>query len=275
VGLSLSLIVPAYRDDTLSRKLETLTTQTLAAPSFEVLVVVLERELAGLKSLQQVWPFVVRPVIIANEDAEGVYIIALKRNRGVLAAVTPLYMFTDDDVLHPPKSLEVFHSYYAAGFRGLATCDLRFEDGTLFRVSRNASVPWNRLNGSLLVIDASTFQNVGAFNEGIRGRGGEDIEYAYRAKQQGILLRRLEGDYAVHVGEPRTDFETGRTCGYQAYTTSQRYAADYAFALGVHPLSLRLKRLAFRLGIGTTSRYAAYEQGYLQGALEAKRETQT
>jgi hypothetical protein len=41
--LVLSLMIPAYRDSTLQRKLETLTQQTLAASSFEVLVVVLER----------------------------------------------------------------------------------------------------------------------------------------------------------------------------------------------------------------------------------------
>jgi Glycosyltransferase like family 2 len=273
----LSLIVPGYRDDSLKRKLDSLTQQSFS--NFEVLVVVLERERERLGSLEQPWPFQLRFVVIPDEAAEGKYFISLKRNWGVKAAASGLYMFTDDDVLHTKDSLKTFADFFANGFCGIATCDLRFENDAVFRLGAATApitdVKWMQLNGSLVVMDKATYQKVGTFKEDIRGRGGEDIDYGYRARHLGIAMKRLAGDWAIHEGAPRNDFATGKACGYGAYLTAQSHGQEYALALGVHPFSLALKSLAFRLELSRLfvgEYYKEYERGYLAGALEAREE---
>ncbi len=271
------MIIPGYRDDSLKRKLESLTEQSLLASQFEVVVVVLETE--RLESLNSLWPFALHKVVIPTEAVQDNYFISLKRNWGARAATTELYMFTDDDVLHPKDSLKTFTDFFAQGFRGMATCDLRFENNAVFRlgaVTSSNDVKWTQLNGSLVMMDKTTYQKVGAFKEDIRGRGGEDIDYGYRARRLGIAMKRLAGDWAIHEGAPRNDFATGKACGYGAYLTARGRGQEYALALGVHPLSLAFKSLAFRLGLSrlfVREYYQEYERGYLAGALEAKRET--
>ena len=91
-------------------------------------------------------------------------------------------------------------------------------------------------------------------------------------------MRRLPQLTATHIGEPRTDADTARACGYQAFHTSRVHGAGYALALGVHPVVLHLKRTLFALGLGgliAPKRFLQYERGYLEGALKAMREFET
>ncbi len=277
----LSLVVPSHRPDSLKRKLESLTKQSLPLSKLEVLVVVLESEQARLSALGQGWPFQLRFVVIPEAvvtKQKVNNIAALKRNWGMKAAQYDPCMLTDDDVFHSDGGLNIFTDFFAGGFRGIATCDLRFENQTVFRLGAKASpvtdVRWVQFSTSLVVLDKESFARVGPFKEDFVGRG-EDIEYGYRAHRLGVPIKRLAGDWAIHEGAPRNDFATGKTSGYGAYVSAKAYGQAYALALGVHPLSIGLKSLAFRLGLSrlfTTSYYKEYEQGYLAGALEAKRE---
>jgi hypothetical protein len=274
----LSLIVPSHRDESLRRKLESLTTQSLPASSFEVILVMLEREQKQLVSLEQDWPFQIRSVVIPDDVARGKHMVALKRNWGARAATSDLYMLTDDDVFHPLESLKTFTDFFAGGFRGIASCDLRFESEVVFRLGAKntplSNLKWVQFSTSFIVIDRATYEKVGSFKDDFKGRGA-DIDYGYRAHKLGIPMKRLAGDYAVHEGSPRNDFAVGKTSGYGAYLASREHGPDYALALGVHPVSLGLKSLAFKLGLSrlfTTTYYKEYERGYLQGALEAREE---
>jgi hypothetical protein len=274
----LSLIIPSHRNDSLKRKLDSLTQQSLPISQFEVLVIVLERERKGLDSLEQPWPFRLRPVVIPNREAENKHVVSLKRNKGVSVATSELYMFTDDDVLHTQDSLKIFTDFFATGFRGIATCDLRFENNAVFRLGPKTApitdVKWIQLSGSLAVMDKATFQQIGGFKEDFLERG-EDVDYGYRARNLGVTMKRLAGDWAIHEGAPRNDFATGKSSGYGAYLSARSHGQEYALALGVHPLSLVLKTFAFQLGLSrlfTTDYYKEYERGYLAGALQARRE---
>jgi predicted glycosyltransferase involved in capsule biosynthesis len=274
----LSLIVPSHRNDSLKRKLESLKEQSLPASEFEVLVVILESEAEGLEALRSSWPFQLRTVLIPDDTATNKHIVSLKRNWGTKGASSNLYMFTDDDVFHTKDCLKTFADFFKTGFRGIATCDLRFESGAIFRLGSETetinNVRWMQLSSSLAVMDKGTFEKVGTFKENFRERG-EDVDYGYRAKQAGVAMKRLAGDWAVHEGAPRNDFATGKSSGYGAYLSAQAHDQAYALALGVHPFSLLLKSLAFRARLSrlfTTTYYKEYERGYLAGALEARRE---
>lgn len=275
----LSLIVPSHRDESLERKLESLTQQTLPLSEFEVILVMLEKERSQLRSLTRSWPLTLRTVVIPDEVANGKHMVALKRNWGAKVATSDLYMLTDDDVFHTPDSLKTFVDFFADGFRGIATCDLRFESEVVFRLGAKntplSNLKWVQFSTSFIVIDKATYAQVGTFKDDFKGRGA-DIDYGYRAHKLGIPMKRLAGDYAVHEGSPRNDFAVGKTSGYGAYLASREHGSDYALALGVHPVSLTLKSLAFKLGLSrlfTTNYYKDYERGYLQGALEARNES--
>ncbi len=277
LSIMLSLIVPSHRDDSLKRKLESLTRQSLPVSEFEVLVVVLEQE--KLSCLEQPWPFRLHPVVIPNQEAEVKHVVSLKRNKGAGVATSELYMFTDDDVMHTEDSLKTFSDFFATGFQGIATCDLRFENDAVFRLGPKTAlitnVRWMQLSGSLAVMDRVTFQQIGGFKEDFLERG-EDVDYGYRARNLGVPMKRLAGDWAIHEGAPRNDFATGKSSGYGAYLSAKSFGQEYALALGVHPFSLGFKTLAFRLGLSrlfTTDYYKEYERGYLVGALEARNET--
>jgi GT2 family glycosyltransferase len=274
----LSLIVPSHRNESLRRKLDSLTQQSLPASQFEVLVVMLEGEREKLSSLEQDWSFQVHPVIIPDKAADNKHIVALKRNWGISVATSELYMLTDDDVFHTKDSLKTFVDFFADGFCGIATCDLRFENNVVFKLGAKTApvtdLRWVQFSTSLVVIDKVTYQRVGTFKEAFRGRG-EDIDYAYRARRLGVAMKRLAGDWAIHEGAPRNDFATGKSSGYGAYLAAREHGQGYALALGVHPVSLGLKSLAFSLGLSrlfVTNYYKQYERGYLEGALEARRE---
>ncbi len=271
--MELSLIIPAYRDAALRRKLVSLADQTFKAALFEVIVVTMGGEAQTLTSASEPWPFTVRLLTIPEDRAKGHYPISQKRNYGALVAEGKVLAFTDDDVLHPPNQLAELQVLFARGFHGIAVTDLVFEDHTISRPAKGRFVAWTRLNGSLMAMDRLTHTRLGEFNEAT-GRG-EDLEFGYRAMRLGIPILRVPTAPAIHIGVPRTDFATGRTSGYQAFTTAERYGWHYAAAVGVHPLLLHLKALAVRLGVDAwifPRRYRAYERGYLNGALEAYRE---
>lgn len=276
----LSLIVAGYRDDTLRRKLENLRdlAQNGELSGVEVCIVILGSERERLESLRQEWSFVLRVFEVPDAIMAGKYPISFKRNWGAKHAFGTVLLFTDDDVLHEPGSFTVLLEPYRNGFRGIISGDLCFEDGTVFRVARTERIYFLHLNGSLLAVDRASFEGLGGFKDDIRGRGGEDIELGYRAQQAGVPMRRLARLTATHIGQPRTDAQTARACGYQAFHTARVHGTGYALALGVHPVLLRLKRALFALGLGgliAPRRFIQYERGYLEGALTAMRELKT
>jgi N-terminal domain of galactosyltransferase len=275
--IELSLVVAGYRDDTLRRKLENLRDLALNGElaGVEVCVVILESERERLTLLSESWPFELRILEIPDAVMTGKYAISYKRNWGAKHAMGTVLLFTDDDVLHVPGGFQALLKPYRAGLRGIVSGDLKFEDGTVFQVSRTQRIHWMHLNGSLLAIDRPSFEALGGFKDDIRGRGGEDIELGYRASRSGVPMRRLETLTATHIGEPRTDAATAKACGYQAFHTARTHGAAYGLALGVHPAVLAVKQAFFALGLGgliAPKRFVAYERGYLEGALSAKRE---
>lgn len=273
--IELSIIVAGYRDDTLRRKLGNLRDLGVELTGIEVCIVILESERTRLTCLSEPWSFDLRVLEIPEAAAIDRYAISFKRNWGAKRASGTVLLFTDDDVVHVPGSFGALLEPYRAGYRGIISGDLRFEDDTVFCVSRTERIHWMHLNGSLLGIDRESFEALSGFREDIRGRGGEDIELGYRATRRGIPMRRLAHLTAIHLGEPRTDAATARACGYQAFSTARVHGSTYALALGVHPVLLGVKRVFFAVGLGgliAPKRFIEYERGYLEGALEARRE---
>ena len=269
--MKISVIVPAYRRPALQAKLASFAAELPA--ELEILLVMYASEAENLVGAQAEFPSLpARNLIIP--DRPGLYPVAVKRNAGAREAGGEILLFTDDDVLYVPGAIESLQSLYSTGFKGIASPDLFYEDGSVLRAGRGQSLAWNRLNGSFLALDRESFAQLKGFREEIKGRGGEDIDLAYRARRMGIKLRRLEGKLAVHQGSPRADAQTGYACGYGAFNTARWNGAIYALGLGVHPLQLAFKSWALRLGAAGLFAPRAmweYERGYLEGAREAQR----
>lgn len=267
-----SLIVPAYRRPALEAKLASLAAGDLPA-ELEILLVMYASEAETLAGAQAHFPSLpARNLIIP--DQPGLYPVAVKRNAGAREAKGELLIFTDDDVLYVPGAIEALQSLYSGGFKGIASADLFYEDGSVLKAGSGQRLAWNRLNGSFLALDRESFALLSGFREEIKGRGGEDIDLAFRARQMKVKLRRLEGKLAVHQGSPRADAQTGYACGYGAFNTARWNGAIYALGLGVHPLQLAFKSWALRVGAARLFAPRSmweYEKGYLEGAREAQR----
>jgi GT2 family glycosyltransferase len=199
-GLALSVIVPARNGAaSLPALLQSLKSQTLSSGRFEVIVVDNDSS-DGTADLAAAHGARVVHEPVANRSRA--------RNRGVAAARTPLYAFTDADCVARPEWLEELlrcapSTPLMAGEVELRVSDRpnaieRFE--RLWRFGQGSWVEQGWAATANLRVHAEAFEAVGGFDPSWR-HIGEDVDFCFRARAAGYALGYCPGAIVEHEGE--------------------------------------------------------------------------
>lgn len=271
--MELSVITVTFnRRALLLEKLATLRQQTLEPERFEWLVCVNGCADGTIEALEKIkTPFQLKVIVSPQTEAP-----AKARNVCARQAEGETIYLSDDDCLLLPDTLA---RHLAAQRRtpGVAVGAIRFEHDGASRAWRPGGVGYWNVNGANTSLPSRAFEAVGGFDESLSGYGGEDILLGYRLKQAGLSFMALPEALVRHLGpDPQRSGELNkaRSAGRNAVKIATQYP-ELALRLGVHPLSIWLKRrlLAPPLGLvwqRLDSISYAYERVYLQGALEEK-----
>lgn len=195
---------------------------------------------------------------------------ATARNIGAGLARAPILLFSDDDVVPTPGWVEENRRLHAKPNRvGLSRQELpaHLEQGAALKALHG----WWNVNGASLSLRAELFERVGGYDPSFAGYGGEDPDLGWRLKRAGAKFRLLTSSPVEHWDEGYLESleEKGRAAGAAHVRVWRKYDAPaVAWALGVHPLSLAVKRLllnrAGALLLGA-ERYR-WERAYAAGA---------
>lgn len=264
------LTVAGGRPRELRRKADALVAQTLAPERFEWVVCLNggdDGSAAALAALEL--PFSLELFVTDERLPPGT-----ARNACAQRTCGSILLFSDDDCLPAPDALEL---HVAEQEKGLCAAigSVAFEAGGERRWWRPARVGFWNLNGANSSVPAVTFRQVGGFDGGLVGYGGEDLELGYRLARAGLPFRALPSASAVHLGpDPRRggDLAKARAAGANAARLAELHPA-LRWRLGLHPLQVAAKRLAFGVGLGAWFERlgggsVAYERAYLEGACD-------
>ena len=258
----------------LRRKLESLTAQTLAPERFE-LVLCVNDDPETLTVLQDLTlPFALMLVPFSERSGS-----AQARNACVRKARADLLYLSDDDALLHPDTLERHLNFHQAQTEAtVAVGGVDWEQDGAVEAMRPARVNYWNLHGINTSLPKAAFEAVGGFPEWLTGYGLEDVLLGYALTKKGYKLVSLLDASVRHLGaNPMRGLQPdkARSAGRNAVRVVKRYP-ELAFRLGVHPLLLGIKQLAFSPPLGTLwKRFDEgsfhYERAYLQGALEERR----
>ena len=219
------------------------------------------------------WPFTVRVVRTARREGAG-----RARCLAAAAATAPLVWLSDDDCLPAPDAAAC-HMVRQRRMASVVIGAVRFVDGERVRTWRPRRVGPAQLAGANASLPRDAMLRAcDARVELPRAYGGEDIVLGLQLRDQGVpfvaapeALVEHQGPDPTRGGEPSKGFDAG----FNAVAIARRWPAA-AWDLGVHPLQLALKRLAFgapealvwqRLVTGRLR----YERAYLDGSRSARR----
>lgn len=258
-----SVIVPTRnRRVLLERKLQALEIEQL---DFEVIVVAdactddTEKFLAAYRP----------PYRFSWTTGPGLH-AATARNIGASRAKAPVLLFSDDDVIPGPGWVEDNRRLHQEpGFVGLSKQRLppHLEVGD----SLTAVHGWWNTNGRSTSVRAELFHEAGGYDPVFSTYGGEDPDLGWRLKQLGARFRLLTGATVEHWDEQYLhNLEAkARSAGAAHVNVWRKHdAPQVAWALGVHPLSLALKRVFFgrwSASLIGEDRYL-WERAYAEGA---------
>ncbi len=197
-ALKISVVIPTYgRAELLRRGLDGLTTQTLPADAFEVIVV---DDGSGHPPTELVAAFRERyPIRLLAKENGG---LASARNAGAEVAVGDVLLFMDDDILPCPEFLAAHLAVHGREPRAVALGALphpvehlrdpfvhyldRVHHYDLFlRFGTADRIPLPPLNGNASLPRAS-FVEAGGYDTGFSTYGGEDTEMGYRLLRRGM-----------------------------------------------------------------------------------------
>ncbi len=269
----LSVITVTFgRLQTLLKKLESLKAQTLSPERFEMVLCV-NGDAETLEALENIaLPFAL--IVIPFQETTG---SAPARNACVERASAGLLYFSDDDALLRPDTLKKHLEFQKTHSSSVAVGGVDWEYGDQVEKMRPRRVNYWNLHGINTSLSASAFKTVGGFPEWVTGYGLEDVLFGYELAKAGFDLVALPDASVRHLGANPTrglQLEKARSAGRNAVQIVKRYP-ELAFRLGVHPLSLGLKRLALSpplslLWQAVDKGSFRYERAYFQGALEEK-----
>ena len=200
---------------------------------------------------------------------------ATARNIGASRARAPVLLFSDDDVIPDPGWVEDNRRLHERpGYVGLSRQRLppHLEVGDKLTTVHG----WWNTNGRSTSVRADLFHEAGGYDPAFSTYGGEDPDLGWRLKQLGARFRLLTGATVEHWDEQYLqNLEAkARSAGAAHVRVWRKHrAAQVAWALGVHPVSLALKRVLTgrwnSLFIGE-DRYL-WERAYADGAREELR----
>jgi GT2 family glycosyltransferase len=250
----LSVIVPARNSaESLPPLLRSLESQTLPRERFEVIVVDNGSSDGTGEVAERHGATVVRDQIANRSRA---------RNRGVEAAASDLYAFTDADCVAQPEWLAELltcapSAPLVAGEVKLRTSERpnaieRFE--VLWRFGQAAWVKQGWAATANLLVHADAFAAIGGFDETWR-HIGEDVDFCFRARDAGYALSYCPSALVDHNGESELR-PFLRRCFRHGYSANQAF---YRFGVGHRAWRDPLPALA---GDGALRRYGQAPDGF-------------
>lgn len=199
-----SVLIPTYnRKDVLGRCLEALSSQSLPATGYEVIVIddgSTDGTFQFLESWKQRSPFTLRALQQENRKQGAA------RNLGARHARGRYLLFLGDDIFASESLLDEhwrYHQQYGAAQRTAVLGYIRWapdlpvshfmewigEMGWQFGFSLiqdPLDLPFNFFYTSNISLPAERFQECGGFDEDFREYGWEDIELSFRLKDRGL-----------------------------------------------------------------------------------------
>lgn len=170
---------------------------------------------------------------------------ALARNRGVKASTGEIILFLGDDTVPQPGWLRAHLEAHRLGRTGHPMAVLGYtafppehdspflrwinEYGAQFGyalIENPTDVPFNFFYTSNISLSRELFEALGGFREDFPAAAWEDIEFAYRAVESGMIIRYLPSARTIHHHRIRV----GSFCARQE--TSGRSAAIFSV---LHP----------------------------------------
>jgi len=274
----LSVITVTYaRPELLARKADALAAQTLAPRRFEWCVATNGDPAAAAWLRGRDLPFAVKVVEVERNGA-----VARARNLAVAAATGAMLLFSDDDVLPGPECLDAH--LRAHGLPGKVVIgDLRLPEelrsGTVREpfertVSLAGRASWINATGANTSLPRSDFLAAGGYDPAFAAYGGEDSDLGIRLRRRGSSFRRSAAAWATHVGSVLTDTGKAYLAGRAGVRVWRKNGGlGVGMLLGVHPLSLAVKRLLLSppLVRAYDPQTAAYERAYAHGARDELR----
>ncbi len=251
--LAVSVVIPTYnRLDTLRSVIPSLIAQDVRPDVFEVIVadsLSTDGTAAYLAEIARTNPNV--------RHLPGPYTgRASARNAGIAAALAPLVLFTDADIIASPDLLSKHLARHASGRKAVVGCEIQVDSFDAYLRKRRDSVHDDALHpptrkrlswlyfmtGNASVLRAD-LQRVGRFDEDFTGYGHEDLELGYRLERAGIPIEYASEAVNYHWHPVPFDQQQGRM-ELAGRSTVRFYRKHRTFAvqlrLGMTPLSILL-----------------------------------
>ncbi len=259
----MSVIVPTHnRRELLEKKLKALEPQQ----PFEVIVVAdgcSDDTVSFLKNYQPAYT-----LRFFETPGRGV---SHARNLGAKEAKGDILLFSDDDVIPSSGWIEAHAKVHSSpNCVGVGRLVLPKElAGTGAAELPGPKVYWWNITGNSSSIPKNLFRQAGGYDETFRDYGGEDPDLGYRLKKAGIKLVFVSAE-AIHEAWSYEGSATDK-----AYKAGQAHvrvwrkhqASEIAWALGVHPVMLELKRFTLPLLKPIIGQRIDFEIAYMKGAL--------
>ncbi len=197
--------------------------------------------------------------------------VSFARNLGAKEAKGDILLFSDDDVIPQTSWLEAHaKAHTSPNCIGVGRLVLPKElAGTGAAELLGPKVYWWNITGNSSSIPKDLFMQVGGYDETFRDYGGEDPDLGYRLKKAGAKITFVAAE-AIH--EAWSHQNTATEKAFQAGQAHIRVwrkhqASEIAWALGVHPIMLGVKRFVLPLLKPVIGQRGDYEIAYMQGAL--------
>jgi glycosyltransferase involved in cell wall biosynthesis len=263
----ISVIVPTHnRRALLEKKLRALEFQ---AQPFEVIVVADGCTDDTLEFLQMYKPKY--PFCFLETSGKGA---AFARNTGAKEAKGERLLFSDDDVIPRMGWLEAHHKAASpnAVVVGKLVLPSHLKSGATMI---GPKAYWWNATGANTSLSKALFFHVGTYDESFSAYGGEDPDLGWRLKQSGSTFVFADRAITEHwdEGYEQTLLQKAKAAGKAHVKVWQKHGAgEIAWALGVHPVLLELKRFTLPLLKPLIGQRGDYEIAYLRGALCALHE---
>jgi glycosyltransferase involved in cell wall biosynthesis len=257
----MSVIIPTHnRRELLMKKLHALEVQN---PS-EVIVVADGCTDDTVKALQLYSPnYSLRFLETPGKGA------AFARNAGAREAKGDYLLFSDDDVISKVGWLETHK--HASGPNTVVVGKLLLPRHLKHGATMTGPKAfWWNATGANTSLSRSLFFHAGAYDESFAAYGGEDPDLGWRLKTAGANFAFAENALAEHWDEGFEEMllHKGTAAGKAHVRVWQKHgASEIAWALGVHPVMLNVKRFTLPILKPMLGKRGDYETAYMQGAL--------